>query len=251
MTEMVPCRLNGKWDLTLPDHRPPQWVDGWEVERLDAMHTVIRPGDTVIDVGAEEGDMSALCAQWAGPSGGMILVEPSPRVWPNIRAIWNHNDNLAPVWKWFVGFAARSSEMHPPEDDVTEHWNGVRGAPWPNCAYGPLIDDHGFRQLYLQADATPTIRLDDLITEPVDVITMDVEGSELEVLVGARRILAEQKPVVFVSIHPQFMVDQFDSHPLALYDYMWHELGYKSEHLATDHEVHVVFWHPEARLYEP
>ena len=82
MTEMVPCLLNGKWDLTLPDHRPPQWVDGWEVERLDAMHAVIRPGDTVIDVGTEEGDMSALCAQWAGPDGNMILVEPNPKVWP-------------------------------------------------------------------------------------------------------------------------------------------------------------------------
>ena len=252
MTEMVPCRLNNKWDLTLPDHRPPQWADGWEVERLDAMHTVIQPGDTVIDVGAEEGDMSALCALWAGPWGNMVLVEPNPRVWPNIRAIWNHNGGLAPVLRWFVGFAARDTELRPPKDDVQEYWNGTAGyASWPNSAYGPLIDDHGFRQLYQQADATPRTRLDDLMSGQVDVITMDVEGSELEVLAGARRILTEWKPVVFVSIHPQFMVDQFDSHPLALYDYMWHELGYKSEHLATDHEVHVVFWHPEARLYEP
>ena len=253
MTEMIPCRLNGKWDLTLPDHRAarPEWTTGWEVERLDAMHSVIQPGDTVVDVGAEEGDMSALCAQWAGPTGNMVLVEPNPKVWPNIRAIWEHNDDLAPVLKWFVGFAARTTDLDPPMNDVNEFWNGTAGhSEWPNCAYGPLIGDHGFRQLYQQADATPTTRLDHLVNG-VDVITMDVEGSEMEVLAGARAILSTWKPVVFVSIHPQFMVDQFDTHPLALYDYMWHELGYKSEHLATDHEVHVVFWHPEARLYQP
>ena len=236
--DMIPCLLNGKWNLTLPEHRAvrPEWETGWEVERLDAMHQVIKPGDTVIDVGAEEGDMSALCAQWAGPTGRMILVEPNPKVWPNIRAIWNHNDDLAPVLKWFVGFAARTTELHPPKDDVNEYWNG-NSQFWPNCAYGPLIDDHGFRALYQQADATPRIRLDDLEYGSVDVITMDVEGSELEVLNGARYILIEQRPVVFVSVHPQFMADQWNQHPLTLHDYM-DKLGYDKTFLASDHEVH-------------
>jgi len=241
MTEMVPCRLNGKWDLTLPEHRAarPEWATGWEVERLDAMRNVIKPGDTVIDVGAEEGDMSALCAQWAGPTGSMILVEPNPKVWPNIRAIWDSNDNLAPVYKWFVGFAARTTELHPPHDDVKEHWNGQSLSEpfWPVCAYGPLISDHGFRALYQQADATPRIRLDDLATDHVDVITMDVEGSELEVLNGARDVLTADHPVVFVSVHPQFMADQWNVHPLTLHDFM-DKLGYDKTFLASDHEVH-------------
>jgi len=254
-TDMREVVLNGQWTLTLPEHRAalPEWETGWERERLDAMHKVIRPGDTVVDVGAEEGDMSALCALWAGLDGGMILVEPQPRVWPNIRAIWQAND-LAPVVKWFVGFAARTTEMHPEKDDVKEHWNGrldgysVSGPSfWPNCAYGDMIEDHGFRHLYQQADATPRIRLDDLIQDtPVDVITMDVEGSELEVLWGARGVLTEQRPVVFVSIHAQFMVDSYKVHPLVLHEYM-EELGYVNRWITTDHEEHRVFWHPDGR----
>lgn len=255
MTEMREVKLNSQWTLTLPEHRAalPEWETGWERERLDAMHAVIRSGDTIVDVGAEEGDMSALCALWAGPDGGMILMEPNPKVWPNIRAIWRHNDDLALVRRWFVGFAARTTERHPPKDDVNEHWNGgiydgkYRPRFWPHCAYGDLITDHGFRHLYQQTDATPRIRLDDLIRDtPVDVITMDVEGSELEVLWGARGVLIEQRPVVFVSIHAEFMIESYKVHPLVLHHYM-EDLGYKHRWIATDHEEHRVFWHPDGR----
>ena len=262
MSDMVPVRLNGKWDLVLPEHRAsrPEWVphtdgdgnwkEGWEPERLNAMHQIIRPGDTIIDVGAEEGDMSALCAQWAGPDGAMILIEPNPRVWPNIRAIWEHNPGLAPVIQYFVGFAAAVTDLNPPNDDVTKQsllTLSDRNEWWPGCAFGEIIGDHGFRHLAQQADATPQIRLDHLLTDQMaNVITMDVEGAELEVLHGARDILTLDKPVVFVSVHPEFMRDLYHQHPDELYVYMG-GYGYHSKLLAIDHEQHVVFYHPEGR----
>ncbi len=269
MVDMISVKLNGKWDLTLPEHRANRpewvphtnrvgdWVEGWEPERLDAMHAVIQPGDVIVDVGAEEGDMSALCAMWAGPTGGMILVEPNPRVWPNIRAIWNANDGLAPVADWFVGFAAAVTDLNPPMNDIGALAEWTDG--WPQCAYGELIGDHGFRHLAQQADATPRIRLDDMWKDTegaiynayawdgnVDVITMDVEGSELEVIKGSLQLLAKHHPVVFVSIHPEFMRDLYGQHPYELHAYM-QAAGYKSRLLATDHEQHWVYWHPDGR----
>jgi FkbM family methyltransferase len=40
-------------------------------------------------------------------------------------------------------------------------------------------------------------RLDDVVSEPVDLVKMDVEGMEPLVLAGARRLLRRDRPVVF------------------------------------------------------
>ncbi|MCP4897302.1 MAG: FkbM family methyltransferase [bacterium] len=260
MVEMVSRLLNGKYQLTLPIHRAdrPHWYteEGWERQRLAAMEQAIEPGDTVVDVGAEEGDMSALCAKWAGPEGGMILIEPNPRVWPNIRAIWEGNDDLAPILDWFVGFASAVTELHPPNDNVTDISKPVKHllteAPvWPECAYGEIIGDHGFRHLAQEADATPQIRLDEFIREAahlptVDVITMDVEGAEYDVLEGAREVLIEDRPVVFVSIHPPPLADWYEKTPADIHDLMA-SFGYRSYWIWEDHEQHWMYTHPEGR----
>jgi len=52
---------------------------GWEVERLAAMHAVVKPSDVVYDIGAEQGDMTALLASWAF-SGAVVAIEPNPWV---------------------------------------------------------------------------------------------------------------------------------------------------------------------------
>ena len=252
MAEMVRTLLNGKWWMTLPEHRAarPEWYTskGWERLRLDAMSAAIRPGDVVVDVGAEEGDMSALCAKWAGLEGGMILIEPNPRVWPNIKAIWDHNDDLAPVVDWFVGFASAETILDPPNDNVTYRAGDRDG--WPECAYGPVIGDHGFRHLAQEADATPQTTLDEIIHTPggptVDVVTMDIEGAEFEALKGAYSVLRNDRPIVFVSIHPAFLWDLYRTTPDEVHEWM-HNLGYRGRLITIDHEEHWVYTHTAGR----
>ena len=58
---MVRMLLNGKYELSIPDHRAarPQWLPengGWEAARTDAMAERIDEDDTVFYVGAEEGE---------------------------------------------------------------------------------------------------------------------------------------------------------------------------------------------------
>jgi hypothetical protein len=61
----------------------------------------------------------------------------------------------------FVGFASASTELAPPNDydiegrDITEDG-------WPLCAYGPVIGDHGFKELYQESDGIPQIKIDDM-----------------------------------------------------------------------------------------
>jgi FkbM family methyltransferase len=47
----------------------------------------------------------------------------------------------------------------------------------------------------------PVVRLDDVVTGPVAMIKVDVEGMEAAVLQGATRILTEHRPVIFAEAH--------------------------------------------------
>lgn len=224
----------------MPDHRAdrPEWVTGWEVDRLASMHLAIRPTDTVYDVGTEEGDLSALLGTWCAR---LHMFEPNDRVWPNVRAIWEANNLPTPAGCW-SGFAGPRTTIP-----------GAAWQPsnqWPPSAYGPVIGDHGFCQLGERPDL-PSVALDDYADacgDAPDVITMDVEGSELEVLRGAERLLREKRPVVFVSVHPESMLAHYGQYQNEL-NFFMKGLGYVGDFLAHDHEAHWLFQHPStARL---
>jgi len=236
-----PVLINGRWTLELPPHRAarPQWLienGGWETERLAAMHDVITAGMTVFDIGAEEGDFPALCASWGAQ---VVMFEPNPLVWPNIKLIWDAN-GLTPRG-WFVGFASSKTDRHPQCEEPIFSEPDADG--WPACAYGRVIGNHGFRNVSERSHDTPQITIDDYIESTgiaPDMLTLDVEGAELEVLRGAAKTLLARKIPVFVSIHPTFMVAMHGYNDGVLHDFMT-SIGYHGEHLATDHEEHWKF----------
>lgn len=219
---MLLTKINNKWDLLLPEHRAqrPNWKF-WEYERNHAMYCAIRPGDVIVDVGAEEGDLSALYAKWAGPTGEIHLIEPSPKMWPWIRQTFEAND--LEIGKVFVGFAGK--ENIKGEVQITDI---------------ETIPDPGFAHINENDGTIPQIKLDDFI-QTCDVITMDVEGGEYDVLLGAKRLLTEEKPIVFVSVHPEFLRERYNMTPDDLHVLMTHHYGYEGTYLGYDHEYHWLY----------
>lgn len=239
MVDMLPTEINGKWTIILPEHRHvrPEWPH-WEQERLASMYEHLEPGDVVFDVGAEEGDFPGLWASWGCD---VVLFEPNPRVWPNIRAIWEANGFKQPL-DWWVGFAGDFVEKNPPQCDIDQK---ARDG-WPICAYGEIIGDHGFRHLAQETKTTPTISIDCFCKERnvyPDAITMDVEGSELRVLNGASGVLRDKHPKVWVSVHTDkvWMDEQYNGVKAEDVVKFMAKFGYEGTHLATDHEEHWVF----------
>lgn len=233
MTEMVPIKLNGKYQLTIPDHRAcrPEWQPEngcWEGPRTEAMHDLIVPGDVVYYVGAEEGEFPALCETWGAKT---YLLEPNPKVWSNIRAIYEANGLNTPVC--FPGFASNSTELLGVEPKVG----------WPDCAYEEIIAAHGFKELHTESEFYPQIRLDDLYERfPEDVPTVlsfDVEGSEFHVLRGADRIVTEFRPLIFASIHPEMMMHHWGEWSRDLRNWI-NSHDYSEIILDFEHELHTV-----------
>jgi FkbM family methyltransferase len=228
---MVPVKINGKWDILLPKHRAerPEWftAEGWERARLDAMAERIGPGDVVYYVGAEEGEMAALCQMWGAQ---VYLFEPNPKAWPNIKAIWDANGLVPPVC--FAGFAS----------NVTAQLDAPVMFEFPKEAYGDIVGNHGFKELYLEAENYPQIRLDDISKGlgPPTVISFDVEGSEWQVLRGALAILENHHPTLFASIHPEFMFHQWGEYSADFRGWI-KGFGYHETILDYQHELHCLY----------
>lgn len=234
MAEMIKAKLNGKYEIIIPKHRAdrPEWYTekGWERKRLDSIAYHLKNSgkkEVMFYIGAEEGEMPALCQIWGAE---VVLFEPNERVWPNIKAIWEANGLQTPLF-CIPGFASNINKDFQ-----------YTGRVFPACADGEVIGDHGFKELSDPGDI-PQVRIDDFVRRTGVIptsISLDVEGSEWEVLRGAENTLRDYKPKIWLSLHPEFLYHHFKEHSGDLRKWL-RDMGYKEELLDYQHEVHLFY----------
>lgn len=204
----------------------------WERRRCFSMEEKLKPGMVLLDVGAEHGWLSALYASFVGPEN-MVLIEPSPEFWPNIRKTWAANGYADPLACW-AGFVSNVNK-----NDSTDFAPG-----WPLYADldAPECGGMAYRYLFGEHDI-PAITIDTLaltLGRPVDAITIDIEGAELLAIHGATDVLTYAKPLVWISIHPDLMERDFGQAKQELLDLM-DRRRYDGTLLEIDHEEHWLF----------
>ena len=240
---MKAALCNGRYPGIWPDHIA-DWdaVTGWEKTRFASMEERLRPGMRLLDVGAEHGWISQIYAGFVGGGDNMILLEPHPAMWPNIRLIWEHNGLASPV-ATVRALCGDSLDLHKGDE-----WMVVRG--WVAEAMASDVEQPATSYQYLHEPshvaATSTVTID-WLTGPVglqvDAITMDIEGAELVALRGATMTLARGLYTgldVWVSIHPDLAERDYGVTDGAVQDFM-RDQGYHGVHLGTDHEQHWLF----------
>ena len=234
MTEMRKVIINGEFEITLPEHRAarPDWYQphGWEKPRLKHMSENIFSGDVMYYVGAEEGEFAALCQMWGAE---VVVFEPNPKVWSHFPLLWSAN-NLDIPMVCIPGFAS----------DKINSLSRIYYNEWPPEVNYVIEAAHGFKELYLEGETYGQITIDSCVYDhgikPPTAISLDVEGSEWRVLGGAERVLREHKPRIWLSGHPEFMLQQWDE---SLYNLrQWIKgLGYSEIILDYQHEVHLYY----------
>jgi FkbM family methyltransferase len=234
MTEMKKVIVNGEFEITLPDHRAarPEWYEpkGWEKPRLKHMSENISSGDVMYYVGAEEGEFAALCQMWGAE---VVVFEPNPKVWSHFPLLWSAN-NLDLPMVCIPGFAS----------DKINSLSRIYYNEWPPEVNDVIEAAHGFKELYLEGETYGQITIDSCVYDhgikPPTAISLDVEGSEWRVLGGAEKVLREHKPKIWLSGHPEFMLQQWNE---SLYNLrQWIKgLGYTEIILDYQHEVHLFY----------
>lgn len=219
--------VNGRFPLVVPDHVA-VWdaIDHHEVERIDHMLDRLQLGMVLYDIGAEHGWMSALLARYGVGGFNVVLVEPTPHFWANIKRCWDYNGLERPEAMICARVGAESRNCQ-----LMATW-------WPGTAF----DDESPATAYAAPRLDePVTTIDEIATfcRPPDAITIDVEGAELEVLRGARKTLELHMPLVWVSVHHDLLEERRQR--ASEIHHLMHQLGYQGHLIAVDHEEHWFF----------
>jgi FkbM family methyltransferase len=187
----------------------------YEVEFSAALDCRVSTGMTVVDVGAHVGLHSLRLSRAVGDTGHIIAVEPSPANASLLRKHleWNRCQNVTVIeaaageCESEIEFAFRPDPTDPGgfANSVAYDIGGNRA-----CVKVTTIDE-------VCRGLTP------------DVIKIDIEGAELLAVRGARSVLLESAPILFVAVHPDAM-RALGTSPSELVELLG-EFGYVGRHL--------------------
>jgi len=193
-TASIPAPVHlpfGAWFLARNDNVG-EAIRGGSFETAEAtfVSTYLRPGMTVLDVGANQGYYTLLASRRVGNTGRVIAFEPSPREKKSLRIHKRlngcRNVNIAEV---ALGADEKQADLFV-----------VQGYQTGCNSLRPPIVFSEIARVKVQI-----VRLDDWMEahkiERVDFIKLDVEGGELEVFKGADKLLGRKpRPVILVEV---------------------------------------------------
>jgi FkbM family methyltransferase len=168
----------------------------WNPDEYAAFRASVRPGATVLDVGANVGAYSVLFARWTGTAGRVVALEPDPVAFAGLEAHLRLN-----------GMEDRVTAICAAATDGSR--SRARLATSSSSGLARLVDEHAGRDSAIEVRATSIDELCRSHGLAPSVIKIDVEGAELQVLRGARHTIAAAGPelALFVEMHPAIWRD--------------------------------------------
>jgi FkbM family methyltransferase len=184
------------------------------------LKALVRPGDTVLDLGANVGYLTLVLAIAVGPAGRVVAFEPSPsthrRLLHNLtlnRATWVTAERLAVGSRPGTAVLAQRFRARSGDSSLTSEI--------PSGAFA----HHEVRIETLDRYCS------DHPLKP-SLIKMDVEGSELPALQGGVRLLREARPSLLMEFNTAAS-RSFGYTPSDLMSWLGSEFGYRF-HLIAD-----------------
>lgn len=155
----------------------------WEPHILDTIDSILRPGDTFVDVGANVGVMAFRAARAVGASGKVIAFEP-------------HLSNAAMFQRGMLANKFTQVRLHIVA--AADRFDLISITRSSNAKTTGTRDALGFDYI-VQAD-----RLDNYLEREhrVDLIKIDIEGYELPALDGLSETISRHKPTILCEYNP-------------------------------------------------
>ncbi len=182
------------------------WYGCYEKELGDLLKKMLRANDVFIDIGANIGYFSLLSAN-ISPSVKVISFEPVKALFEklNENISINDNKNILTI-NAAIGEVNEQRELFLSDTDNL----GMSSFQQPENYSGRkekvqvMVFDDWFKTSGLTK---------------IDLIKLDIEGSELAALKGMSAVLEKQKPSLIVEINPETL-SLFSLTPLDIYNYL-------------------------------
>jgi FkbM family methyltransferase len=164
--------------------------EGFEKAETNFVQRYLRPGLTVLDIGAHHGLYTMLASKLIGASGRVIAFEPSPRERKRLkRHVHMNSCSNVCISEVALGNATKRENLYLAGNDDN----------WCNSMRPPAVRTET-KLVEVQVKT-----LDEFLSESaisrVDFVKMDVEGAELEVLGGATKLLNSTfRPLLLVEV---------------------------------------------------
>lgn len=170
----------------------------------DLVRRLLREGDCVVDVGANVGYFSAICAQQVGRQGRVHAVEASP-----IMA-----ERLSQTIGEVVGGPIRLHHSALWSNSGVIAFNVASNSGWSSLRENATFDTKATVQV-------PAVTLDDLVTREgigrVRLLKLDIEGAETDALVGGQGLLQ--------SSHLDFVLVEVEANRLRAFNHSGKDLA--------------------------
>jgi len=170
--------------------------DRYEAGTTAAFDRLVRPGDTVIDIGANLGYYTLLTASIVGDAGRVFAFEPDPAFFTLLKRTVERNR-----WPGVAAFPYALTDR--PQENAMFIAPGILPAPGHEAAYA---DMHHAESIVQVRATTLDAWWEEAGRVPVHVLKMDIEGAEFRALRGMANFLNGNPTIVLLSeLNPRFM----------------------------------------------
>lgn len=212
-------RLLGKTDIATVDRGGIRWrldlregIDlsiylfgYFERDTTRAYRGALKPGDTVLDIGANIGAHTLPFARCVAPHGKVIAFEPTAYAHAKLRTNLQLNPHLDAIVKLEQIMLAETSNASM----ATTIYSS-----WPLGGSGTEVHPK-HRGLAMTTDNARVASVDDYVARSniarINFVKLDVDGYECSVLRGAQRTLQRDLPTILMEIMPYGLTEQGSS----------------------------------------
>lgn len=241
-------KLSGKFYMQLnpTEHIQQQlfWYGNYEKELGDLISRVLKPGDLFLDIGANIGYFSLL-ASAKEPLCKIIAFEPAPNIYKKLEEnISLNNFKNIRIVNAAAGEVSGENDLFISGPDNL----GMSSFKQPENFSGEI-------------EKVKTVSIDDWVRvsglHKLDLVKIDIEGSELSALKGMKTVLANFKPLLLIEINPEtlamfslkatdifYYLNQFN---FSAYEISEGSKLIKREHVELAETKNFLFIHPDKK----
>lgn len=185
-----PYRFPAKWCRYFPNV--------YEPYKFSFLQEHCKPGQDALDIGAHIGLFSVLMARRIGKGGRLYCFEPTKETREVLATILllNGVQDIAFIRSEAVTAESGSATFFNSDDPASNtnsllaHSEGTHRTSVATTTVDEFVDSHGLK---------PT------------VIKIDAEGSELDIIKGARRTILRQRPAIAMELHGSILASSGSS----------------------------------------